>query len=445
MVQDRRTFIKKSALAIGGLSTAISCSSAKSYSRIIGANDTVNVGIVGVRSRGAALMSTVVNLNNTKVTALCDVDSDVLADKSASLKEMTGESPKIYADYRKMLENKDIDAIVIASADHTHAPFAIYALQAGKHVYCEKPCSYNPDEGFQLVKAQKAYGKLVQVGSQQRSAPTSQEAIQDIRDGFIGDVYDAQAWYTNNRGTIGNGKTVAAPKNLNWDLWQGPAPRVPYRDNIVHYNWHWFKHWGTGEINNNGMHEMDICRWALDVHLPNKVMSQGGRFHFTDDDWEFFDTQTARFEFEGGKSLTWVGRSCNGRAPWDLGRGAMIYGTKGSMLIDRNVYIAYDRDSKEIKRVNEKKQSGTTDLVGLGGLTDYHMANFFEAIRTSVKLNAPVSVSNTSNHLCHVGNMAQFAGITLETDPQTGKILNHDESMKHWSRDYEPGWELNVR
>lgn len=436
----RRDFIKRSSLAVGAIAAGTGCSTAKSYSRVIGANDTVNVAVAGLNSRGNGLANTILKLDKVNITTFCDVDSNVLEKRSAQFKEKTGDNVKTEKDFRKVLEDKDLDAVVIATPDHLHAPFSIYALQAGKHVYCEKPCSQNPAEGEMLIKAQKMYGKLVQVGNQQRSAPTSQTAIKDINDGLIGDVYEAKCWYANDRKSIGVGKKADVPAHLDWDLWQGVAPRRPYMDNVVHYNWHWFTHWGTGEICNNGLHEMDICRWALGAGNPNKVCSQGGRYHFQDDDWQFFDTQIARFEFDGGKSLTWEGRSCNGYKQYERGRGTMIYGTEGTILLDRNLYLAHDTAGKEIKRMNEKELSQTTNIVGTGGLTDLHFDNFFNAIRSGVALNSPVEIANVSNHLCHLGNMAQFAGKTLDVDPSNGKVLNDAASMKKWSREYENGW-----
>ena len=434
----RRIFIKKSAVLAAGmpLMGSVACSAA----RVIGANDTVNVAVIGLNSRGGGLLNTLLNLEKVNVIALCDVDAKVLEKRAAAVKDATGKSPKLEKDFRKLIENKNIDAVFIATADHTHAPFSIYALQAGKHVYCEKPCSQNLEEGELLVKAQEKYGKLVQVGNQQRSATTSQEAIKDIKSGIIGEVYEGKCWYANNRGPIGKGKASTPPAHLDWDLWQGPAPRRTYKDNIVHYNWHWFKHWGTGEICNNGLHEMDICLWALGVKYPTRVLSQGGRFHF-DDDWEFYDTQIARFEFKGGKSLTWEGRSCNGRKQYDRGRGVIIYGTKGSILVDRNDYFAYDLADKEIKHLSEKAHSETTNLVGGGALTDYHIHNFLEAIRKGIALNSPVAEINYSNHLCHLGNIAQDLETALEIDSNTGKIVNNPRAMKNWGREYEKGWE----
>ena len=439
MKKTRRVFIKNAGIATVGLVSGTSALTACQTTRILGANDTINVGIVGLNGRGGGLMGSLLKQANARIVALCDVDRNVLENRVGQLKEK-GISVRQFEDFRKMIEMDDLDVVFIASADHTHTPFSVYALQAGKHVYCEKPCSQNAEEGFLLVEAQKKYGKHVQIGNQQRSAPTSQQAIKDINDGIIGEAYEGRGWYANSRGTIGNGKNIAVPEHLNWDLWQGPAPRRPLMSNYVHYNWHWFKHWGTGEINNNGMHEMDVCRWALGGTYPTVVTSQGGRFHYTDDDWEFFDTQIARFEFEGGKSFSWDGRSCNGFPQYERGRGVMIYGTEGSILLDRNDYYVFDRGGKEVKHLSEDTISQTTQLAGTGGLTDKHIHNFFEAIRTSIQLHAPVSDANVSNHLCHLGNIAQFHGGRIEIDPNNGHIVGNDAAHKEWGRTYEPGW-----
>ena len=352
---------------------------------------------------------------------------------------MNGQKPDVIVDIRKLLENKDIDAVTIATPDHWHAPMAIMAMQAGKHVYLEKPCCFNPQEGNWLIQSQKKHGKVLQVGNQQRSAPTSVQAVADIRAGIIGEAYMGKAWYANTRGSIGTGKNVTVPDWLDWDMWQGPAPHTDYRDNIVHYNWHWFWRWGTGEINNNGYHELDICRWALGVDYPSKITSSGGRYSF-DDDWQFYDTQIASFEFGNDKMISWEGRSCNGFNFHERGRGATIHGTKGTVLLDRNGYWAYDNSGKLFKQVLERGHSVSTDIVGIGALDLYHMENFVEAIRSDEKLNSPIEEAVKSNMMCHLGNIAQKFNRTLQTDPRDGKIMNDKEAMKLWSRDYAEGW-----
>lgn len=439
----RRAFVKKAAIAAAAFSVGSSsvAASAASYRRIMGSNERVNAGVVGLRSRGLALLGALQNVKEVEVSFLCDVDAKVLKERLA---QMTPKFPRLQTvkDYRRMIESNDIDVVVISSPDHTHTPFAIYAMQAGKHVYVEKPMSHNLYEGNLLVSAQKKYKKIVQVGNQQRSAPSSQEAVKDIRAGVIGDVYHAFSWYSSNRGPIGRGKNVTVPDWLDWELWQGPAPRRAYADNIVPYNWHWFKHWGTGEVNNNGLHELDICRWGMGVDYPSRVLSTGGRFAY-DDDWEFFDSQDVTYVFDNGRTIQWKGYSCNNVSLFDRGRGSIFYGTKGSILVDRNAYQLFDLNKKLVRETKEAEASGTVDIVGDGPLVIYHMENFIRAIRTQSPLNSPVEEINKSNQLCHYANVAQFEGGVLDVDTATGNISKKMEAQ-HWKREYQQGWEPRV-
>lgn len=436
----RREFIKKAALGSVGVTVGAMNFSAKSYSNILGANDRVNFGIVGIHSRGKALMSSALAAPNTAIRYICDVDSRVLEATKNKLKEATGKKPVAMEDFRKLVEKRDLDAVAIATPEHWHAPMAIMAAQAGKHVYVEKPCSHNPHEGELLVKVQEKTGKRIQMGNQQRSAPTSIQAIKDIRDGIIGKAYFGKAWYSNSRGSIGEGKEIAPPEWLNWELWQGPAPRKEYQDNLIHYNWHWFRDYGTGEIHNNGTHEIDICRWALGVDYPIKVTSSGGRYHFNDD-WEFPDTQVVSYEFPENKLITWEGKSCNSFNYHNRGRGATIHGTEGTVLLDRNIYQVFDQDGKLIKEMKEENKSATTDLQGAGALDVFHMTNFVNGIRHGEALNSPIDEGATTSLLCHLGNISQFVGRTLEVDPMNGKIKNDRQAMEFWKREYAPGWE----
>lgn len=439
-INTRRDFLKKATLTSVGLATGFS---AKSYNQILGANDRIHFGFAGLNGRGKALLKAVQAISNTNITSFCDVDSKVLEKAQTAIKADMDIKVKPYVDYRKMLASKEVDVIVIATPDHWHAPMAIDSLKAGKHVYVEKPCCHNPAEGEMLVKAQQKYGLKVQMGNQQRSGAVTQQGIKMIHDGALGEVYHGKAWYANTRGSIGRGKIVAAPAHLDWDLFQGPAPRVPYRDNIVHYNWHWFWNWGTGESNNNGTHEMDICRWALGVDYPIRTNSSGGRFQF-EDDWQFYDTQIVNFEFPGNKMITWEGRSCNGLNFRGRGRGVTIHGTKGSMLIDRNGYIHYDLKGKVIAEVNEASISATTNTVGRGRLDDIHMNNLCNSIRSGEALNSPIWDGNKSNLMPHLANIAQECGAVIHTDPDTGHIIGNQKAQAMWGRDYEPGWAPTV-
>ncbi|MEC7262131.1 MAG: Gfo/Idh/MocA family oxidoreductase [Bacteroidota bacterium] len=408
--------------------------------RILGANNQINCAVIGVRSRAKAHFLAIHQDANAKILYSCDVDDIILEEHNAWCQENIGYVPKVEKDFRKVLEDKDVDAIFIATPEHWHAPMAILGLQAGKHVYVEKPCSHNPYENDLLVAAQKKYGKKVQMGNQQRSGKTSMAAVEDIKKGVIGDVFKGEAYYSNNRGSIGHGKMIEVPKTLNWEMWQGPAPRENYRDNIHPYNWHWFKNWGTGEIHNNGTHEIDICRWALGVDLPETVTAFGGKYTF-DDDWEFPDNQQVTYTFPGDKFITWTSHSRGIMKPERPGRGITIYGSKGVMELSRNFYKLYDLNGNLLKLENEATTSATLNTQGIGGLDVDHVANFFNAIRTDTSLNSDIRDASVSTMLCHLGNMAYDAGHTIQVNTQTGKILNSEKAMKGWKREYEKGWE----
>ncbi|MRH98933.1 twin-arginine translocation signal domain-containing protein [Kriegella sp. EG-1] len=436
----RRNFIKKTSAGTAAVTLGSLIFPKNSYANILGANDHINCAIIGVRSRAKAHVIAINADPNAKIIYSCDVDNVILEEHNKWCKKNIGYIPKNEKDFRKVLEDKDVDAVFIATPEHWHAPMAIMALQAGKHVYVEKPCSHNPHENELLVAAQKKYGKKVQMGNQQRSAKTSISAIKDIRNGLIGNVYKGEAYYSSNRGSIGIGKKIEVPKTLDWELWQGPAPRKDYKDNIHPYNWHWFRNWGTGEMHNNGTHEVDICRWALGVDLPESVTSFGGKYTF-DDDWEFVDNQQVTFKFADDKFITWTGHSRGLIKPKQPGRGITLYGSKGTIMLDRNFYKHFGLDGELIKEEKEGAASATTNTQGIGGLDVNHVGNFFAGIRSDVSLHAEIKDASISTMLCHLGNMAQDAGETLKIDSNTGKVLNNDKAMQSWKREYANGWE----
>ena len=406
-------------------------------------SEKVVVAVMGLNGRGVVLARNVARGANTELAYLCDVDSTVLAKTQAAVQQDAARPAKTIADFRRALDDKGVDAIAIAAPDFWHTPAAILALKAGKHVYLEKPASHNPREVELLVGAQKKYGRLVQIGNQQRSAVRSIEAIQAIRGGAIGRPYLARAWYANTRGTIGRGKAAPVPSNLDYELWQGPAPRTPYRDNVVHYNWHWFRRWGTGEICNNGTHEIDVARWTLGVEYPTRVSSAGGRYHF-DDDWEFTDTQEAVFEFDGGRTIVWQGQSCNGTQTLGRGRGVQLLGTNGSIVLDRDGCVYYDVKGKIVREAREAAMADGMNFAGNDAHTTAHIANFAAAVRTGEPLRSPVADIAKSLLLCHLGNIAQYTGRKLRTDATSGRIVGDSEAMKYWQRDYAPGWAPTV-
>ncbi len=447
MESNRRDFIRKTALGVAAVSAGgvLPAFSARSYKNIVGSNEKINTAVMGVNSRGLALAKNFAAQPNCQVIHICDVDSRALSKCVNSVKEIAGTKPQATPDFRNALEDKNLDVMVVATPDHWHAPAALLAMQAGKHVYLEKPCSHNPNEGEMLVEAAARYKKVVQMGNQRRSWPNVAKAIEELKSGVIGRAYFGKGWYTNKRPPIGQGKTVAVPDWLNWELWQGPAPRKAFKDNYVHYNWHWFWHWGTGEALNNGTHMVDLLRWGLDVDYPNKVSSNGGRYHYNDD-WETPDTQVITMDFPEGMTMTWEGRSCNARNIEGSSVGAMFVGEKGSILITGgNSYKIFDLEGNEIKAVEKKDKidprNPASPAQQLDGL---HIQNFFEGIKNGTEVRSNIDSGHKSTLLVQLGNIAQRVGHSLEIDPENGHIMGDREAKKLWSRDYEKGWEMKL-
>lgn len=447
MQTSRRNFIRTStvgtvALTVGGILPGFSASS---YSRIVGANEKIRVSVMGVNSRGKALARNFAAQTNCDVAHICDVDARAITACLEAIKDRQTHPAKTFGDFRKSLENKDIDVMVIATPDHWHAPASLMAMQAGKHVYVEKPCSHNPHEGELLVEAAKRYNKVVQMGNQRRSWPNVAAGIQELKNGVIGRVYFAKGWYTNNRTSIGTGKEVAVPDWLNWDLWQGPAPRKAYKDNIVHYNWHWFWHWGTGEALNNGTHMVDLMRWGLGVNFPVKVNSSGGRYRYHDD-WETPDTQVINMEFDNNAAMTWEGRSCNGKTIEENSVGVVFYGENGSLLISSgNSYTIFDLQSKVVREVKDDQLIDPRNVSNPAEMLDaIHIQNMFDAIKKGTSLNSNVDSGHKSTLLVQLGNISQRVGRTLNIDSRNGHILNDNDALQYWSRAYEKGWEMKL-
>jgi predicted dehydrogenase len=436
----RREFLNT--LAAGAAGFALG-TTARSYAQIMGSNDRLNFAIIGLNGRGYAHLSSLKsNSKNAHVSHVCDVDGHILQKFADAARHELGEAPAAEKDFRNLLARKEVDAITIATPDHWHTPIALAALQAGKHVYVEKPCSHNPAEGAMLVAAQQKYGKQVQMGTQQRSSPHTIEIVDKIHNGIIGRPYFAKAWYSNTRQSIGTGREVPVPPQLDWDLWQGPAPRRPYRDNVHPYNWHWFRIYGTGETLNNGTHEVDVCRWALGVDYPNRVTSSGGRYHFQDD-WQFYDTLVTSFEYKD-QMISWEGKSCQGMKFYGRDRGSTIMGTSGTVLVDRDGYEIYDLKGNKTREFKTGGKTFSADLVGRDSMTDAHFANFIAGIRTGEKLNAPIAVGNVTVTMLQLSNIAWEVNRELSLDPKVGQIQGDAEAMKLWSREYEKGWEPHV-
>lgn len=439
---SRKEFLKKASAGAAGLTIGLS---AKSYANILGANDRIHVAFMGCGRRIGAYYESLSEPFNTRLAWICDVKKSQRQKVVEDLSSRLTYTPKMTDDIREVLEDPDVDVIFNATPDHWHAPGTLMALQAGKHVYVEKPCSHNPAESELLVKGQQKYDKVVQMGNQQRSSGNTIEIMEQIHSGTIGKPYKAVAFYSNSRGRVPNPVRQAAPKDLNWELFQGPAPREVYRHNTWDYNWHWYGwKWGTAETGNNATHELDIARWALQVDYPEHVNVDAAKEHFTDDGWTMYDTMYATFRFPDGKIINWDGKSRNGLNTYGSGRGTLIYGTEGSVYIDRSRYRLFDREGNLLREIAAGGSEQGIALGGGGSMSTSHVLNFLNTIRgEAARQHSPIDEGAKSVHMCHLANIAYRVGKSLKIDTATGKIDDR-EAMKMWSREYEPGWEPQV-
>lgn len=425
---NRRNFVASTAALAGASTAAVSGRSMETDEK-----RPIRVGVMGL-SRGVSLAKDLAAMDGVEVSYLCDVDERRSTSVARQFAQSTGVSkpPRVVVDFREILADDTIDALVCAAPNHWHGPATIMACKAGKHVYVEKPCSHNPLEGEWMIAAAEKFGRCVQMGTQRRSAPGTQEAIAKLHEGAIGKVHLARAYYNNLRGSIGKGQVTDPPEGLDYRLWEGPAPHKPYRSNVVHYNWHWFWHWGGGELANNGVHALDICRWGLDVDYPVQSISSGGRYWF-DDDQETPDVQSAVYEFEGGRQITWDALSCNKHR---VDFFCAFYGDQGSLELDSNGhYRIYDRNDDLIA---EEAKTAVGQIE--------HLTNFVDAIRADDPglLNQPITEGHKSTLLCHLGNIAQRTKRTVFSSPKDGSILDDAEQQGMWRREYDPAWEADV-
>lgn len=422
----RRDFLQASAAFGAGL---LASSPAGVLRAVEGANEKkLVVGVMGL-GRGLGHVAALLKIQNVEIGYVCDVDAKRLDGGVKRVVDAGGTAPKAVGDFRRILDDKGVDAVFIATCNHWHAPATILACSAGKHVYVEKPGSHNAAEGEMSVAAARKNKRVVQMGNQRRTWPAIREAVDKLREGVIGRVTYARCVYNSLRPTIGRGEVMAPPPQLNYDLWQGPAPERPYKSNLIPYNWHWHWHYGGGEMANNGIHSLDVARWGLGVEYPTRVTFLGGRYAY-DDDQETPDTGSATFHF-GDKGITWEVSSCHPRRGEGL---AMVtfYGDKGILQITDPGYRILDMQGKEL----DKKSGEGGDIA--------HMSNFLNCIRTGEKPNSEIEEGQKSTLLCHLANIGYRTGRVINFDPATRKILNDPDAMKLWGREYRPGWEPKV-
>ncbi len=428
----RREFLKRTSILTVGLAAG----TAPWTPRAAGSpNEKVVVAVIGCNARGMNIIEGFMALPNAEIGGVCDVDRRALEKGLAAVAKKQARPPQGETDLRRLLENRDIDAIAIATPDHWHAPAAILGCAAGKHVYVEKPGSHNLHESELIVAAARKHRRVVQMGNQRRSWPWVIEAIAAVHQGEIGRVSFARGWYANHRAPIGRGTITAVPEWLDYSLWQGPAPERPYRSNLIHYNWHWFWHWGTGEMGNNGVHALDLARWGLRVDLPTRVTC-GGRRYFHEDDWETPDSCFATFDF-GTVGISWEGLSCAPRGLEGSGFGVTFYGENGCWVISGNNAICYDLKNQVVREIKGQRR----DLFGFDTL---HFHNFCNAIRQGEPLRSEIEEGQKSTRMCHLANLAWRTGRTINYLPSTGKIVGDRSATRLARREYRRGWEPKV-
>lgn len=432
--QSRRNFIRNSAAATAAISIP-SVIPAHAF----GANDRINAAVLGLNGRGKSHVQGFMAQDNVEVTHLCDPDMNILKERKKEYKEKYNIDMALEQDLRKIYDNKDIDVVSIASPNHWHALSVIWACQAGKDVYVEKPGSHNIWEGRKMVEAAYKYDRIVQHGVQLRSSPAVNEAIQLLREGYIGRVYMARGLVFRWRADIGRKGFSPVPDGLDYDMWVGPAAKRPFSRDIVHYNWHWTFEYGNGDVGNQGIHETDLCMWGLDVGLPTEITSMGGKYLW-DDAKTTPEVLTSIYNYpEEGKIIQFEVRPWCTNTEEGVTVGNIFYGDKGILVVDGyDKYQTYlGRNREPGKSGSDGNFSGTGMDRGAGG-TDGHFANFIEAVRKhdASLLNGPVETAHLSSALAHLGNISYRLNRVLNFNPTSERFINDPEADKLLTRNY---------
>jgi len=450
MDQSRRSTIKKLAAGGAGITIGGLGFSAKSYANIKGANDRLNLCVIGIRGQGFGHIRRWAGMakdQNIHLKTLCDVDENLFAERVQAAQELQGEAPGTEVDMRNVFEDKDIDAVSMATPNHWHALGTIWACQAGKHVYVEKPCSHNIYEGRKMIDAARKYNRIVQVGFQNRSINNVRQAMQFLHDGGIGDVYMARGLCYKPRDSFGKAENSTPPEGLHYDMWLGPAPYRPYNEKRLHYNWHW--HWdtGNGDIGNQGPHQFDIARWGLNKNEhPVKIHSNGGYFAFADVcSQETANTQTATYTYDDGKMLEFEVRGLytGAESGLDIKIGNIFYGTEGYLELNRDnwkTYMGRDKtpgpssDDEAAKAESGGQALGYLAAPGGGG----HYQNFLAAVRSGnmEDLTCDIEEGYHSTVLPHLANISYRLGREVQFDGSKEKFVNDKEADAMLSREY---------
>ncbi|MCC6417178.1 MAG: Gfo/Idh/MocA family oxidoreductase [Gemmataceae bacterium] len=417
----RRRFLTASAATAASLSALTAAGAAQ-------ANERVQVAVMGVNGRGKDLIRGFSALENAEVACLCEVDDNVVPAALKAVNARQKRAPRVEKDVRRVLEDKNITALVIAAPDHWHALATVWACQAGKHVYVEKPISHNLIEGRRMVEAARRHNRVVQVGTQRRSAPHFASAAELVRSGKLGKIPFARTWIAGNRPNIGHRKDSPVPRGVDYDLWLGPAAQRPFNANRFHYKWHWHWDYGTGELGNNGIHALDVARFVAGLDTPTRIAAGGGKY-FYEDDQQTPDTHIATFDFPGccvvGEHRIWSRTGVEGQ-PW----GIALYGQNGTLLFTNKGWHVIDGIEASDKP---------------SGMDRVHLQNFLDCIRTGRRPNADIEEGHKSTRMCHLGNIALRLGRTLRFDPKTETVRDDAEANRMLGRAYRKPFVLPER
>jgi predicted dehydrogenase len=419
---NRRHFLQTSAGAVAGLS-ALSVASAADKP-----NEKINLAVMGVHGRGRDLLRGFSALDDVEIVAICEPDENVVADALKAINSKQKRTPAVKKDVREVLQDKDVHALAIAAPDHWHALATVWACQAGKHVYCEKPASHNLVEGRRMVEAARKYDRVVQLGTQRRSGPHFQSAAEFVRSGKLGKVPFARAWIAGNRKSIGKKADGPVPEKVDYDLWTGPAPERPFNPNRFHYNWHWNWDYGTGELGNNGIHGLDLIRMVVGLDAPTRITAGGGKL-FYDDDQVTPDTLVATYDFPN-TTVIWEHRIWSKTGLEGESFSATIYGEKGTLVFDKKGWHVTDpREPPE-----KDGDSGASDKAVDPEAP--HLKNFLDCVRSGKRPNADIEEGHKSTRLCHLGNVAFRVGRALRFDANSETIVDDPEANKLLGRTY---------
>jgi predicted dehydrogenase len=454
MNNSRRKFIRNTALGTAGLSLATGSMafSARSYRSIMGANDRIQMSVIGTRGQGFGHLRRWAEMaanENVYVKTICDIDENLWAERVKAIEDIQGVKPGTEYDLRKVFDDKDIDAVSIATPNHWHALATIWAVQAGKDVYVEKPSNHDVWEGKKMIEAANKYDRIVQAGFQNRSIENVRKAIQFLHNGGIGDVYMARGLCFKPRDSFGRAPDSEVPEGVHYDLWIGPADMYPYNEKKFHYNWHWFWNTGNGDIGNQGPHQWDIARWGLNAkEHPVKISSSGGYYKWKDCDQETANTQTAVMEYADGRMIQFEVRGLYtaGEDNLDVKIGNLFYGTEGWMELDGSIWKTYlGRDgepgpSSESPGEEEDKVVGYLAAPGGGG----HYSNFITAVRSRNKsdLTCPIEEGVMSSDLPLLANISYRLGRSLNFDGDKGRFINDEGADRMLTRKYRPPYAI---